>query len=87
MQKLGSEWKPRPGEVCVYLSNFWSFDAIVLLGFQAIRDSAMLQFGEGVLNSINWRERDDIGPKLKEYFEKVRSLHLINLAKTNRIIN
>ena len=47
----------------------------------------MLQFGEGVLNSINWRERDDIGPKLKEYFEKVRSLHLINLVDTNRVIN
>ena len=77
MENLANKWSPKPGDVCVYLSNFWSFDAIVLLGFQAIRDSAMLQFGEGVLNSINWRARDDIGPKLKKVFEKVRSLHLI----------
>ena len=42
--------------------------------FQFLLDFAFLQFGEELLNSMNWRERDEIGPKLKELFEKVPSL-------------
>ena len=33
--------------------------------------SILFNILEELLDSINWRERNDLGPKLKEFFEKV----------------
>ena len=69
MKKFGDNWSRRPGQVCTI------FDLLFRCSlFQSLIDLAILQFGEDVLNSMNWRERDEIGPKLKELFEKVPSL-------------
>ena len=38
---------------------------------QAVYKSILFNILEELLDSINWRERNDLGPKLKEFFEKV----------------
>ena len=38
---------------------------------QAVYKSILFNILEELLDSINWRERKYLGPKLKEFFEKV----------------